>query len=438
MFEPLDALIRMAGLASYWLGKNWSREEIARYRDKRIKALVERAARESPFYQRIWREAGVDPQTVRGADGLARLPVTTKSQMKAADAELPPAGVDRSKLVKVKTNGSTGHPMEIRRTKAEDLLLRAFRVKEQFDRGMGWTDTRASLKTSTRGLPTARGQRRNPWWFQRGLLQFYSVDLTEGVETAISRIEEMRPEIVGGHADMIWRMSLELPEERLRRLGLKFITMSVQTVTDSMHRQVARAFGVPVYTTYGSTEFNLLAFECRETGLVHLNELCSYVEVLVDGRPAEDGESGEVYATNLHSETVPFIRFALGDWATMGPEACPCGAQVRTLRAVQGRVVEMMRLPGGRTIHPFELANPLQEFTHWLAEFRVIQEREDLIRIPFTLIRGAEAPAGASSMVQAVVRMAAGPDVRVEAEQVAALEPFTKGKNRLFESRLAV
>jgi phenylacetate-CoA ligase len=407
---------------------------VKRYQDRRIRSLVARTARNA-FYSRLWREAGADPLSLRTVDDLSRLPIVSKSQMQEADAELPPPSIDRSKLVRIKTTGSTGNPMEIRRHPAEDILLSAFRIRAFADYGLSPWDARVHLHFVADPRPARRRARQYPWWMRLGLFERYALSFAEGIGESFEKTRQLRPAMVGGHAGAIWRMANEVPHKQLRALGLKFVTPSVETVLPLAKQQISQAFGVPAYITYGSTEFNLLAAECPQTGLLHLNELCNYVEVLVDGRPAREGESGQVVATNLHSEIVPFIRFDLGDWATMGPALCPCGAPYRTLQAVQGRVLELFRLPDGAAVHPFHFAVPFLNFHHWLGEYRIIQLRLDLIRIPFTVLHHQDAPADAEALIAAAARAACG-RVRVEAQRVEALPPFDKGKNKLFESRL--
>lgn len=435
MHVALRCLSSAAGLWSYWLGCAWTAADVKRYQDRRIRGLVARAAL-NPFYSRLWREAGADPLSLRTVDDLPLLPIVSKSQMKEADAELPPPSTDRSRLVRIKTTGSTGNPMEIRRHPAEDKLLSAFRIRAFANYGLSPWDARVHLHFVADHRPARRRARQYPWWMRVGLFERYALSFAEGIGESFDTARRLRPAMIGGHAGAIWRMSNEVPHERLRALGLKFITPSIETVPPLAKKQISHAFGAPAYITYGSTEFNLLAAECPQTGLLHLNELCNYVEVLTGGRPATEGESGQVVATNLHSEIVPFIRFDLGDWATMGPALCPCGAPYRTLQAGQGRVLELFPLPDGASIHPFQLAYPLLDFHQWLGEYRIIQERLDLIRIPFTVLRSHDAPAGAESLIASTAARAAGSRVRVEAARVDALPAFEKSKNKLFESRL--
>ncbi len=430
----MHAALGALELSSYWLGKRWSPERIRAYQDAKLRALIRYAARNNGFYRRLWREAGAEPLSVRSVEDLAQLPPATKSAMQQAPFEelisqdAPVAG-----LKSEGTTGSSGNPMQVRRTAGEDRLLRAFRVRHLFDLGMTLRDRRAALCALVGGSPTGPRSPHTPWWMRLGALEYYRCDLTLGAESMLSRLKELKPTVVGGQASAMWHLALEAPPEELRALGLKFLIAESDTLTATMRRQIEEAFGCRVYNLYAATEFNLLAAECPITGLLHLNDLCCYVEVRNGKRLAKEGEEGEVLATNLHCRAMPFIRFRLGDWAVMGPERCGCGAPYRTLREVHGRLQELIPLPGGKRVHPFLLINPLLDFCGWLREFRVIHEAEGCIRAPFTLVEGVQPPEDAAARIEAAMSAPVKGALRIRAERVASLPAFHKGKNRVFE-----
>jgi phenylacetate-coenzyme A ligase PaaK-like adenylate-forming protein len=71
---------------------------------------------------------------------------------------------------------------------------------------------------------------------------------------------------------------------------------------------------------------------------MHTCDEAALVEVVHDGRPAADGEQGDVVATALHSYAMPFIRYRLGDIVTRGEQSCACGLPFATIGTIQGRM----------------------------------------------------------------------------------------------------
>jgi len=145
-----------------------------------------------------------------------------------------------------------------------------------------------------------------------------------------------------------------------------------------MRRQITEAFEAPVFDVYACHEFRVIAWECKDTGELHMCDDCMIVEVLKDGRPATIGERGEIVGTNLHSFAMPFIRYRLGDIVTKGLETCRCGQPFSTIGAIQGRMTDYFSLPGGRLIHPYEISLLFID-TSWLRQYQMVQEREDRI-----------------------------------------------------------
>src|SRR5687768_11853823 len=69
-----------------------SRATLRQIQEPRLRAQVEHAHANSPFYRRKLDAAGVKPGAIRSLDDLARLPFTTKDELKQSQAEHPPWG----------------------------------------------------------------------------------------------------------------------------------------------------------------------------------------------------------------------------------------------------------------------------------------------------------------------------------------------------------
>jgi phenylacetate-CoA ligase len=88
------------------------------------------------------------------------------------------------------------------------------------------------------------------------------------------------------------------------------------------------------------------------------------VEVLVGSRPAEQGELGDVYVTDLNNLCMPFIRYKTGDRAVpLGPDAgFPNARGLPRIGQIQGRKGGVVRGVDGACV-------PLSFFSALLAEY---------------------------------------------------------------------
>jgi phenylacetate-CoA ligase len=150
-----------------------------------------------------------------------------------------------------------------------------------------------------------------------------------------------------------------------------------------MRRQIAQGFQAPVCEIYASTEFNLLAWSCAQSGLLHICDPTVVVEVLDDGgEPVADGETGRAVVTALHSRMMPFIRFELGDRVVKGPAQCPCGAPYGTLQSVNGREIDQLRLKSGATLHAYVLLNTLlASDVRWIRQYQLVQNEPGVVHL---------------------------------------------------------
>jgi phenylacetate-CoA ligase len=227
--------------------------------------------------------------------------------------------------------------------------------------------------------------------------------------------------VVHGYPSTLDAIAATLTGEDRERLALRFVSCAGETLFPEARRRIEEGFGARLFDIYGTHESNVVAVECAATGRLHVVEEAILVEVLrSDGRPALEGEEGEVVITPLHSYAMPFLRFRLGDLAVRGPTPCPCGAPVATLERVTGRTIELFVLPDDRRIHPYHILMPMLENAPWIRQFRIVQEetREISISVVPTAMPSAESRAAAVRAIEAAL----GGGVRVEIVMVERID----------------
>ena len=250
----------------------------------------------------------------------------------------------------------------------------------------------------------------------------------------VRRLEEIRPAVVLGLAGPIARLAREAGSRLHERFQVRHVITTGEVLTAGMRRDIAEAFGAPVYDKYVCAELGHMAYECVHTGEMHTCDDHLVVEVVRDGRPVGPGERGELVATSLEYHAMPFIRYKLADVVTRGAERCACGEPFSTIRAVQGRMIDYFHLPDGRTIHPYELGGAMQRGVTWVKEFQLVQERRDLI---VAQIVPGEMPAP-EEIEQATQwsRQLFGDGVELRMTLVDRIEQGPTGKLRPFRSKV--
>jgi phenylacetate-CoA ligase len=124
-------------------------------------------------------------------------------------------------------------------------------------------------------------------------------------------------------------------------------------------------------------EFTGLGSECKFHNGMHMYADYFVFEFLGgDGQPADEGERAELVVTGLVDDTMPLIRYRLGDIVVKDADnPCPCGSSLPRLRQIDGRASDGLVTSMGELIPP----NPIVEYlesTLGLREFQLVQENQ--------------------------------------------------------------
>ena len=297
-----------------------SLEELYELQDELVRAAVSRAA-SIPFYREAWAERGFDPAGFGGLDDLARLPVLSADDARAALQEVE----SRESYA---TSGSSGRPLSVPRGAAEQRAWRAAGLRIWLEHGYRWSDV--TLRFDRQAGP------RHP-------LQRLGLSRTLWISNELP-LEERVDALVGAGAGVVvgtptvLRQVCAALEARGVRPALPRGVFIQGEVCDAWTRAlVARVFGVEPVDLYGLTEVGYVAWQCERRGPLHVNAEAYVVELLCDRRPATAGELGRVVVTDLRGRTMPLLRYDTGDLARAAADPCECGRPSPVLGRMEGR-----------------------------------------------------------------------------------------------------
>jgi phenylacetate-CoA ligase len=201
----------------------------------------------------------------------------------------------------------------------------------------------------------------------------------------------------------------------------EFITLTYETTTQAMRRDIGRAFDAPVFQLYGATEAGVLFMEC-EHGRLHPNERHSHVDLVpVPGR----GRLARVLVTTLGRAWMPLLRYDIGDVVTVAASRdCPCGlhSDGPLLERVEGRQSDCTEVDG-ETVTPLMLDDAIHAALGSESTLEQWQLAGDSLLVAD--------PNGGDSAATAAAAVGAALQRSVRGERVAAIAPEASGKYRL-------
>jgi phenylacetate-coenzyme A ligase PaaK-like adenylate-forming protein len=200
-----------------------------------------------------------------------------------------------------------------------------------------------------------------------------------------------------------------------------FITLTYETTTRAMRRDIRRAVDAPLFQLYGATEAGVLFMEC-EHGRLHPNERHSHIDL----EPLAGSASlARVLVTTLGRPWMPLLRYDLGDVVRVAESRdCACGlmSDGPLLERVEGRQSECT-VVAGETVTPLMLDDAIHAALGPNATLEQWQLAGDTLHVVDPGWRS-----NAEIAAQAVAMLLARP---IRGERVSAIAAEASGKYRL-------
>jgi phenylacetate-CoA ligase len=412
----------------------------------KLRAQLRWAWERSPFYRRKWQEAGVSPATLRGLDDLARFPVVTKADLRAAQATAPPYGdylcIAPQEVARVHgTSGTTGRPT-VFGVGREDWA----RIGEAHARilwGVGLRPGDRVMICSFFSLYLGS------WGALAGIERLGATAFPFGAGVAgqtlmaVQWARDLRPTAFYATPSYALHLAEVARGEGIdpRDLGFRILFFSGEPGAGipATRRLIEATFGGICVDMGSMAEMTpwMTNGECRHRTGMHLWQDLVYTQVCDPGtfQPVPPGGEGTPVYTHLERTSQPMIRLVSGDLACWTDEPCPCGRTYPRLpRGLYGRLDDMF-IVRGENIYPSAIEDTLRAIDGFGGEFRVIVSRREamdelLVRAEYAATHAApEARAGLRQRMAERLRARLG--VRPVVELVAEGEiPRTEFKAR--------
>ena len=417
--------------------ERWTHDRRRAWQEERLARTLHLAATRVPAYRRQW-ELRRRHGDRASWEVLAHWPVLEKEQLRRRPAHFLVDGVRPRTLYREHTSGTTGTPVGIwhsRETLRQWYALYEARIRR-------WNGLRAGTPWATMGgqLVAPFAQRCPPFWVWNGAVaQLYLSSYHLRLDHLRSYLDAMRSHGVTymvGYASSMHSLAQGVLELGLDAPRLDVAISNAEPFYPHQRETVERAFGCATRDTYGMTEIAAGASECPH-GQLHVWPEVGVVEVLQDGdsAPAADGDVGRVVCTGLLSDVMPLVRYEVGDRGALASDAsdparCRCGRTLPSLRAIEGRLDDVVITPDGRRVGRL---GPVFRSNLPIREAQIVQETLDALRVRYVPATGFTAHHAA--VLEERLRQRVG-DMTIHVEAVPALPRTANGKLRTVVSAL--
>ncbi|MBW2311511.1 MAG: phenylacetate--CoA ligase family protein [Deltaproteobacteria bacterium] len=309
-----------------------------------IQAIVAWAYDNSPFYRRLYRDAGMEPGDIRRFEDIKKVPKIEKDMLREVQQHDPfPYGDILSVPIESvtafrQTSGTTGTPVY---------------QAETWQDWEWWTESWCYILYSQGYRDTDRvfipfGYNIFvAYWAGHYAAEKLGCEVVPGgvldTQARILKMQELQctafmatPTYVLGMADAA---RTKLGIDPAKDLWISKITCAGEPGASipTTKKRMEDAWGAKVYDHIGATEIGAWSYECIEQpGGLHVNEGLFLVEIEdidTDEPISEPGANGKMVITALDRIAKPCIRFDSKDVIRWADYDCPCGRTFRVGRA---------------------------------------------------------------------------------------------------------
>jgi phenylacetate-CoA ligase len=315
----------------------------------RLQATVTQTYHHNRHYREAFEKAGIQPEDIRSLADIARLPFTTKADLRA-NYPFGFFSVPMDKVQRVHaSSGTTGKPTVVGYTKADietwaGLVSRSIavaggkpgmKVHVAYGYGLFTGGLGAHYGAEAAGctvIPMSGGQ----------------------TEKQVQMIVDFQPDIIMVTPSYMLTILDEFSRQGIdpRSTSLKIGIFGAEPWTNAMRREIETAFGIDAVDIYGLSEVmgpGVASESAANKDGPTIWEDHFYPEIInpVTGEALPDGEVGELVFTSLTKQAMPIIRYRTRDLTNLLPGTLQGElGGMRRMGRIMGRSDDMMIIRG--------------------------------------------------------------------------------------------
>ena len=349
------------------------RERLAQLQLQRLRAVVGRAFERVAIFRRRLEERGLTPASITRLEDLARLPFTTKADLR----DTYPFGLFASPMEEIvrlhASSGTTGKPIVVAYTQSDlevwtEVMVRTFAacglhrgdvIQNAYGYGLFTGGLGAHYGGEALGatvIPISGGNTER----QLMVMQDFGVTAICCTPSYFLHLVERAKEV------------------RVDFSRLRVGVFGAEPWSEAMRQRIQAESGIRAYDIYGLSEIvgPGVGIECAHQDGLHLFEDHFYPEIVdpASGEVLPDGVEGELVLTTLSKQAMPMIRYRTRDVTALVSEPCPCGRTLRRIRRI-GRRSDDMFIIRGVNVFPSQIETALLQVEGTLPHYHIVLTR---------------------------------------------------------------
>ena len=261
-----------------------------------------------------------------------------------------------------------------------------------------------------------------------GFVPTLRLDVSAPMDETVAALNRFQPRILIGYASALKPLAAEQRAGRLH-IAPQGVMSASEVLSPHTASELETAWESAPFDVYAATETAGIASPCTYRNRHVYEDLLIIEPVDQADHPVPPGTTGaKLLVTVLFSRTLPLIRYEMSDTVRLDGRGCPCGRSFTTLEDIEGRIEDVLQLPGkaGKVnVHPIVFHHILDQAA--AAGWQIIHETYGLRVLMVGLAPGASTE-GVRAAVAGALTTAGVTPVRVDVQLVEHVERTALGK----------
>jgi phenylacetate-CoA ligase len=362
-----------------------SRFEVERVQLEKLKRLLLHAKLYVPFYKKRFEAVNFDPEQFVDFSQLLIIPPLTRQDLQNHWKDIITSNFNQKYLHKGSSSGSSGFPVVYFKDRVASSAGQAANF-------FGWT--LSGWETGLKGLHIWGNPNTvyNEWRRLSSKIKakvfnhhkYPAYKLTDGslFQELFNLVEKGKYDYIDGYTNAVYLFADYIKQHKLRfQHEIKFVLTTAENLLD-FQREVINKYIGPVYDTYGCSEINGIAYECKKCKMYHIMDPHVYLEY---GAIKDAQGSRELLITDLDNYAFPLIRYKNDDLGVPVVETeIDCDLKFSRMKGIIGREVDILRFPDGGTLTvPSFFGSMLLKNVNGIRQYQIERISEYLIHINF-------------------------------------------------------
>jgi len=399
----------------------FSSEQIREIQWKKVKDIIEFAYFNNTFYNNHFKKANITPKDIHNLNDFSNIPLLTKEDIKNNPESLISNNYQKENMHHKRTGGSTGVPIHL----YVDNYAMNFK-RAAVHRHNSWANYLPGMKRASLWGDTDKTYSFSDRMYMKLYERTIYLD-TLNMDDAnmfkfVEKLKQFKPKSLMGHGHSLYYFTRFLLDNNIANIRFNGIISTAETLFDNERKVIEDLFGNIVFDRYGCEELSIIASECEKHEGLHINAEGLYVEV-IDG---DDTTPGELVITDLVNKGMPFIRYKIGDMATILNKPCSCGRGLPRLGKVFGRVTDILYTPEGKKISGVSILDTFVIHIKGFNQVQIIQNKID--HVLFKIVKDKYYSDNSLEKLKETVVKIFGPQMNSTIEFVDNIPKTDRGK----------